>query len=429
MTRRYFGTDGIRAKVGSACMRPQFMKNLGLAVNEVLGLAGKKVLIAHDGRESADMLIAALSSGLLASCDVDCAGLLPTPVLAYLAKDYAAGFMLSASHNPYYDNGIKIFASDGFKLADDVELKIEAACDNPSASFSNPGRVNKVDLTASYVDFITDNFSERLEFKIIVDCANGAWSDLAGKILQRCGCGVQLINNAPNGKNINQDCGALHPASLQAAVVSSGADIGFAFDGDGDRLIVCDNNGEIVDGDAVLYLLATLADKKPAGVVGTLMSNLSLEQALADKAIDFVRAKVGDRYVLSELRKRQWSLGGENSGHILNLELAKTGDALLTAITVLDRLAKKDLSLAVALQDYKPCPQVLLNIKAERVLLEDAGVNAAIRSAESELAANGRVLVRASGTEPLLRVMVEARDSELAREQAQKIVNSIENAG
>jgi phosphoglucosamine mutase len=425
--RRYFGTDGIRGKVGAGCLTPHFLQRLGFAANNVLNLAGKRVLIAHDGRESADLIISALSSGLLSGCHVDYAGLLPTPVLAALAQDYAAGFMISASHNPYYDNGIKIFSSDGFKLDDEVELKLEDACDNLAINFAAIGRLQQVDKTEQYLQQIAQQFSSSLKFKVVLDCANGAWSSLAQQCFEQQGCSVITINNKPDGRNINADCGALHPIHIQQAVLDNAADVGFAFDGDGDRLIACSSSGAIVDGDAVLYVLATLADEQPQGVVGTLMTNLSLQQSLQARGIDFVRAKVGDRYVLGELRKRGWTLGGEGSGHILNLDYAKTGDAVLSALQLLTLLDKHNCSLDQALEGYTACPQVLLNVRAPAVLLEESAVSAAIRASELALGDTGRVLVRASGTEPLLRVMVEAHDLQLAKSQAQNIVNSIEN--
>ena len=423
--RRYFGTDGIRGRVGSGCLTPQFLQKLGFALNNVLDLSGRRVLIAHDGRQSADLLIAALNSGLLTGCSVDYAGLLPTPVLAYLAQDYAAGFMISASHNPYHDNGLKIFSTDGFKLDDEIELKLEHACDNLAINFSAIGCLRNVDLSDNYLKYIASNFSAKFNYKIVIDCANGAWSDLAAKCFGQLGCNVVVINDKPDGCNINVNCGALYPDVLRSAVLESGADIGFAFDGDGDRLVACSSSGSIVDGDAVLYLLATLADVKPVGVVGTLMSNLSLEKSLAAQGIQFKRAKVGDRYVLSRLLQLGWVLGGEGSGHILNLDLAKTGDALLTALQLLQVLDNNSVSLDAALTDYTPCPQVLLNITAPAVLLEEARVTDAIRASEKVLGVSGRVLVRASGTEPLLRVMVEAQDINLAQTEAENIIDSI----
>lgn len=426
--RRYFGTDGIRGKVGTGCLTPHFLQRLGFALNNVLDLSSKSVLIAHDGRQSADLLIAALSSGLLSGCNVAYAGLLPTPVLAFLAQDYAAGFMISASHNPYYDNGVKIFSSDGFKLSDEDELKLEHACDNLSINYAAIGHLQSVDLSEKYLKFTNDNFASNFKLRVVIDCANGAWSGLADKCLRQHGCEVIAINDQPNGCNINQACGALHPEAMSKAVLDSKADIGFAFDGDGDRLVAATADGKIVDGDAILYLLATLSATKPKGVVGTLMSNLSLEKSLAERGIEFKRAKVGDRYVLKNLLNKGWHLGGEGSGHILNLQFSKTGDALLTALQLITLLQAHETSLHDALSGYKPCPQVLLNVKAPAVLLEDASVRAAVRNTELSLAESGRVLLRASGTEPVLRVMVEAEDYAQAKTAAENIATAIENA-
>ena len=444
--RRYFGTDGLRGRVGEGCFTAEFLQRFGMALARTLNAQGidisKPIIMAQDTRLSSDFVSSAVSSGILAAGrSVWHAGTLPTPGLAWLTKAHsaAAGVMVSASHNVYLDNGIKCFAGDGFKFDDAVEHDIEIACDQPITTI-NPDYLGHLrhlpDAVEDYVKMCCAQVPVSLQgLKIAVDAANGACSAAAVICLQRLGAECLPMAHKPDGRNINHECGAVYPAALQNFVREHKADIGLAFDGDGDRLILIDSDGTCVDGDEIVYCLARYAQSrgsaKPSGVVGTVMSNLGLEQALAACRIPFYRAKVGDRYVLQECRNRGWSLGGENSGHIINTDLSTTGDALLIALQVLQILQVEGISLREALKDIMKRPQVMINIPlSERCALADLAhhdIVHVIQKVETELGDNGRVLVRPSGTEPLVRVMVEASCANEAERYAQTIAEVIAN--
>ena len=443
MTRKYFGTDGIRGLVGTAPITPDFVMRLGYAAGKVLaksqgGKARPTVLIGKDTRISGYMLEAALEAGLSAAgVDVMLAGPMPTPAIAYLTRALrlSAGVVISASHNPYHDNGIKFFSGQGTKLPDSVELEIEAALDEPMACVPSDklGRAKRLDdAQGRYIEFCKSTFPNELDLrglKIVVDCAHGAAYHIAPHVFHELGAEVIAIGNKPDGFNINAGFGATAPKAMAEAVVEHGADLGIALDGDADRLIMCDATGRLYNGDELLYLLASERmgrDEHVPGVVGTLMTNMAVEVALQARGVKFVRAKVGDRYVLEELVRHGWVLGGEGSGHLLALDRHTTGDGLVSALQVLQACVRSGNTLAQMLADITLYPQVLLNVrlapdqdwKSNR-LLQDTK-----REVERELGASGRLLIRASGTEPLLRVMVEARDAQMASSCAQRLAEA-----
>lgn len=437
MGRKYFGTDGVRGKVGNFPIRPDFVLKLGWAAGRVLrGSSGRgKVLIGKDTRISGYMFESALEAGLSAAgLDIRLLGPMPTPGIAYLTRTLRAdaGIVISASHNPYEDNGIKFFSSEGTKLPDEVELAIEAELDREmvmvgSAELGKAERV--VDAAGRYVEFCKSTIPLGLSFKgmtLVVDCAHGATYHIAPSVFSELGARVIRIGGDPDGLNINLQCGSTHLAALQAAVIEHEADLGIAFDGDGDRVIMVDHKGEAVDGDELLYIIARERQwSGPVpGVVGTQMSNLGLEQALARAGIPFERAKVGDRYVMERLQSLGWSLGGESSGHIICLDRTTTGDGIVAALQALMALHRSGRSLHELKQEVVKCPQVMINVRLEGPFVPDASrrLKAAIREAEAELGTRGRILLRPSGTEPLVRVMVEGSDAaqveRLARELA-----------
>ena len=449
MTRKYFGTDGIRGRVGEAPITPDFALRLGYAAGRVLaGQALREserrhsarrperpaVVIGKDTRVSGYMLEAALESGFAAAgVDVMLVGPMPTPAVAYLARVLraSAGVVISASHNPYHDNGIKFFSAKGLKLPDAVELEIEAELDRPIGCVESSalGKARRIDdADGRYIEFCKGTFPAELDLggmKLVVDCAHGAAYHIAPRLLGELGASVMTIGAHPDGFNINEQFGATHPQALAAAVTANQADLGIALDGDADRLIMCDANGRLYDGDQLLYMIVReRAARGPVkGVAGTLMTNLALEQALAKLGIAFGRANVGDRYVLEMLHENNWLYGGENSGHILCLDCHTTGDGLISALQVLAALAKSNQSLAEAGASLSLFPQVLKNVRLtdKTSWQSNAKLRAAVKDAEATLAGRGRVLLRPSGTEPLLRVMVEGEDAVLVESLAQGI--------
>lgn len=438
--RKYFGTDGVRGEVGTFPITPEFALKLGWAAGKILATQGsKKVLIGKDTRISGYMLESALEAGLAAAgLSAAFTGPMPTPAIAYLTRTFRAeaGIVISASHNPYYDNGIKFFSASGEKLPDNVEEAIEAMLDQPMDCVSSAelGRASRItDAAGRYIEFCKSTFPAHLSlegFRIVVDCANGATYHIAPNVLRELGAEVIEIGTHPDGLNINEKCGATDIHALQNVVVESNADVGLAYDGDGDRLIMVDHLGNKVDGDQILFIIARealRAGKLQGGVVGTLMSNMSLEIALKDLAIPFVRANVGDRYVLEQLKEKGWKLGGENSGHIIVLDKNTTGDGIIASLEVLSAMATHQLSLHELAKAVPLFPQVLLNVRfaGGENPLESEEVKTVAANVEQKLAGKGRILLRKSGTEPLIRVMVECEDGELAQRCAEEIVEAV----
>ena len=440
MTRKYFGTDGIRGRVGTPPITPDFVLRLGYAAGCVL--AGQSanpalrpaVVIGKDTRVSGYMLEAALESGFAAAgVDVMLVGPMPTPAIAYLARVLraSAGVVISASHNPYHDNGIKFFSGKGLKLPDAVEHEIEAQLEVPMgcAESSSLGKARRIDdAEGRYIEFCKSTFPSDLDLrglKIVVDCAHGAAYHIAPKLLAELGAQVFAIGAAPNGHNINDGTGATHPQAMVASVKAHQADLGIALDGDADRLIMCDASGRTYDGDELLHLIVRERHARAGvkGVAGTLMTNLAFEQAMQKLGIAFGRAQVGDRYVLEMLHANGWLYGGENSGHILCLDCHTTGDGLISALQVLAALIKSGQSLAAAGAGLTLFPQVLKNVRLANSAAwqGNAALHDAVKRAEARLAGCGRVLLRPSGTEPLLRVMVEGEDAVLVNTLAQEL--------
>ncbi len=445
MTRRYFGTDGVRGTVGTAPITADFMLRLGYAAGRALveRRAGERaaVLIGKDTRISGYMIEAALEAGFSAAgVDVHLCGPLPTPGVAYLTRALrlTAGVVISASHNAYPDNGIKFFSGDGYKLPDAVEIEIERGLDeevgcNEAAALGRARRVD--DAAGRYVEFCKATVPAEFDLrgmKIVVDCANGAAYGVAREVLHELGAEALAIGIAPDGFNINEGFGATAPGALVEEVKRSGADLGIALDGDGDRLVMCDGAGRLYDGDQLLYVIAShrAARDKVPGIVGTLMSNLGLEQACGRLGLPFLRAKVGDRYVLEVLRENGWQLGGENSGHIICLDKHTTGDGIVSALQVLVALRESGKTLAELTADLAMYPQVLVNVPVPRGFdaRAHAGIEAAQQGAEKELKGRGRILLRPSGTEPVLRVMVEGEPREAIEGAAHRIADAVRKA-
>ncbi|MDM8546052.1 phosphoglucosamine mutase [Candidatus Venteria ishoeyi] len=439
--RKYFGTDGIRGKVGDYPITPDFVLKLGWAAGRVLGNKQhrRRVLIGKDTRISGYMLESALEAGLSAAgMHVRLLGPMPTPGIAYLTRTFhaSAGIVVSASHNPFQDNGIKFFSHEGFKLPDEVELAIEAEMDKPMTTVAAKelGKAKRIDDAAGrYIEFCKSSISTHLSLtglKLVVDCAHGATYHIAPNVFLELGAEVIRIGAQPDGLNINQGCGATHTETLQAAVQEHQADLGIALDGDGDRLMMVDSQGREVDGDEILFIIAKArqqSGKLSGPVVGTLMSNFGLEQAFKELNIPFLRAKVGDRYVIELLRKHQGLLGGESSGHIICLNHTTTGDGIITALQVLAIMVQGAKTLQELCMGMEKCPQQLINValpQKQEVLNTDA-VRKAVAAAETELAGQGRVLLRPSGTEPLIRVMVEGRDITQVKTLATSIADTV----
>ena len=443
MSRKYFGTDGIRGHVGQSPITPDFVMRLGYAAGKVLahdatGSTRPTVLIGKDTRLSGYMLEAALEAGFSAAgVDVMLAGPMPTPAVAYLTRALrlSAGVVISASHNPFHDNGIKFFSASGNKLPDAVELAIEAALESPFACVSSEklGKARRLDdARGRYIEFCKSTFPNELDLrglKLVVDCAHGAAYHIAPDVFHELGAEVVAIGNQPNGLNINDGVGATEPEALVRAVGEHGADLGIALDGDADRLLMVDASGRVYNGDELLYLMVRDRHQNGGidGAVGTLMTNMAVESALNTMGIGFARAKVGDRYVLETLLERGWQVGGEGSGHLLFLDKHTTGDGIISALQVLSALRRADSRLEQVIADMQLWPQTLLNVRIQRGFdwQSSPALLAAKQAAESRLGSEGRVLIRPSGTEPLLRVMVEARDPELARSLAERLVESV----
>ncbi|MFD1438626.1 phosphoglucosamine mutase [Acinetobacter terrae] len=436
----YFGTDGIRGKFGELPITPEFALKLGFAAGKVLKqMSNKKkpiVVMGKDTRLSGYILESALQAGLnAAGVYVHLLGPLPTPAIAHLTRAMHAslGIVISASHNPYFDNGIKFFSSEGKKLPDEVqeainqelekELKIE-----DTANLGKSVRVK--DANGRYIEFCKSTFPYHFDLsnlKIVVDCANGAAYNVGPSVFKELGAKVVALYNEPDGLNINKDCGSTHPESLQKAVLEHHADLGIAFDGDADRVVLVDKNGQLVDGDNILYILATQANHKPAGIVGTVMSNMALELALEKVQVPFVRASVGDRYVLQALDENGWVIGGEPSGHILTLDKSTTGDAIIAALQVLTVMVEQKKALHELVADFHLLPNVLVNVRLE-AMFDPYTVPALVtefEKAEQQLKGRGRLLIRKSGTEPVIRVMVEGEDLQEVTDLANHLADAV----
>ncbi|MEE8211120.1 MAG: phosphoglucosamine mutase [Acidiferrobacterales bacterium] len=455
MKKRYFGTDGIRGRVGEEPITPETVLKLGWAVGCVLGADGGdrgRVLIGKDTRVSGYLLESALESGLSAAgTDVSLLGPMPTPGIAYLTRTARAraGIVISASHNPYHDNGIKFFSAEGTKLPDDMELAIESAMQRSmrtvdSASLGKAERYRHA--AGRYIEFCKSTFQAKdgLDgLTVVVDCANGAAYQIAPAVFAELGAHVIPIADEPDGFNINSECGSTYPATLQKAVRAEGADLGIALDGDGDRVVMVDHAGSYVDGDQILFIIGAARDAAEAlngGIVGTLMSNLGLEHACAARDIPFKRARVGDRYVMSMLQAEGWELGGESSGHIICLDKSTTGDGIVTALQVLAVIMDSGTTLAELKQGMQVFPQTIVNVPTPTAagdkrrgrqgvdVQHSPRVLRAVRAVEAELGDQGRVLLRASGTEPVIRVMVEGADAKLVERLAQQLADAVKSA-
>ncbi|OWY37636.1 phosphoglucosamine mutase [Xenophilus sp. AP218F] len=441
MSRKYFGTDGVRGEVGKYPITPEFVLKLGYAAGRVLVNHDKEqrptVLIGKDTRISGYMLEAALQAGFTAAgVNVLLTGPLPTPGIAYLTRALRleAGVVISASHNPFQDNGIKFFAEGGNKLDDALEMEIEAMLDQPMDTKPSRelGRARRIDGVAErYIEFCKSTFPNEQSLKglkLVIDCANGATYHIAPKVFHELGAELVLIGCEPNGYNINDKVGATYPKTLQMAVLENHADFGIALDGDGDRLIMVDAAGRVYDGDQLIYVIAKARAARgelKGGVVGTVMTNLAMELALEKQGVAFGRAKVGDRYVLEMLHANEWQVGGEASGHILCLDKHSTGDGIISSLQVLASLKQLDMTLAEACGDWQPFPQTLINVRHNGCDWKSASAEQ-LAAAEEALRGRGRVVLRPSGTEPVVRVMVEADDRALADVWARNIAAAIE---
>ncbi|WP_440053157.1 phosphoglucosamine mutase [Pseudoalteromonas sp. T1lg65] len=440
-TRKYFGTDGVRGMVGEFPITPEFAMKLGWAAGKVLSERGtKKVIIGKDTRISGYLLETALEAGLIAAgINVILLGPMPTPAVAYLTQTFRAeaGIVISASHNPYHDNGIKFFAGDGKKLPDDVELAIEAKLDEPMTCVASEklGKAKRLDSAdGRYIEFCKGQFPRELSLegvKVVLDCANGATYHIAPNVMRELGAEVITTACEPNGVNINDKCGATHVEALKKAVLEHKADVGIAYDGDGDRVMMVDHDGHVFDGDDIVYIIACQAHVQGTlggGVVGTVMSNMGLENALKSKGISFERSKVGDRYVMELLMKNGWKIGGESSGHVLNLELISTGDGIVSSLQVLAAMVAQNKTLKDLGEGFTKYPMKMINVRyrAGSDPTEAQEVKAVVAEVEEKLAGKGRVLLRKSGTEPVVRVMVEAQQQKQVLDYAQKIAEVVE---
>lgn len=438
--RKYFGTDGVRGEVGKELINPEFVMRLGYAAGIVLASEGaRKVVIGKDTRISGYMLESALEAGFSAAgIDVLMLGPMPTPAIAYLTKTFRAqaGVVISASHNPYHDNGIKFFNDKGEKLCDEIERRIEEVLEQPMKCVSSDvlGKAQRLkDPAGRYIEFCKSNFPSRFTLegmKIVVDCANGAAYHIAPDVFRELGATVIELGTSPDGLNINEGCGATSLGALQKLVLAEEADLGIALDGDADRLMMVDHAGEILDGDQLIYIIAShdkSTGRLDGGVVGTLMSNKGLEIGLNKLDIPFVRANVGDRYVMAELKSRGWTLGAESSGHVINLNNTTTGDGTIAAINVLVAICDTKRALHSLKQDLVMLEQVMINVRvlANSDPMEEILVKTAINSALEKLKDKGRVLIRKSGTEPLVRVMVEGEDKNLILDIAAQIAHAV----
>jgi phosphoglucosamine mutase len=444
MTRRFFGTDGIRGRVGQSPMTADFIMKLGWAAGKVLGKQEEKghVVIGKDTRISGYIFEASLEAGLAAAgLDVTLMGPMPTPAVAYMtqAQRATAGIVISASHNPYYDDGVKFFSGDGYKLPDAIEHEIEDMMDQPMVMVESKdlGKVYKMeDSRSRYIEFCKNSIPFRSSLKglkVVLDCAHGATYHVGPHIFRELGAEVIELGTSPDGLNINKDCGALHPLNMRASLLENQADLGIAFDGDGDRVMMMDASGQVMDGDEILYVIARnqiVQEGIGGGVVGTLMTNLGLEHALEKLDIPFKRAKVGDRYVMELLNETGWFIGGESSGHIIALNQSTTGDGIIAALQVLEAMVASGKSLAELRQGMDKYPQCMVNVPvASKINPDDfPQIQQAVADAEQKLADQGRVLLRPSGTEPLIRVMVEGQDADLVENLANQIADEVKEA-
>ncbi|MDN3648343.1 phosphoglucosamine mutase [Reinekea marina] len=440
--KKYFGTDGIRGEVGKGVINPDFVLKLGWAAGRVFSREGRgKIVIGKDTRISGYMFESVLQAGLAsAGCDSLLVGPMPTPAIAYLTRTFSAnaGIVISASHNPYYDNGIKFFSADGTKLPDDIEHAIEKELEQVllTSASADLGKARRIDdANGRYVEYCksTSGYLHLDGMHVVLDCAHGATYDVAPKVFRELGAEVTVIGAQPNGLNINEKVGSTAPSALQAKVLEVGADIGIAYDGDGDRLAMVDHEGQIVDGDELLFILAnhykTTGIVKD-GVVGTLMTNLGLEVALKKIGLKLVRADVGDRYVNEQLTAHGWQLGGENSGHLVLKHVSTTGDGIVASLQVLAALLAANQTLSQAKSGMRKYPQVMINVKMPKKMdvLSIPAVKEAVAQAEADLADTGRVLLRPSGTEPVVRVMVEGEDVNIVKPVCEKLALAVESA-
>ena len=440
--KQYFGTDGIRGAVGTAPITPDFMLKLGWAAGRVLGGAeGGRVLIGKDTRISGYMFESALEAGLSAAgVDTLLLGPLPTPAVSYLTRTFSAqaGIVISASHNPFQDNGIKFFGPDGKKLDDSLEFEIERLVDQPLATVEAKklGKARRVnDAIGRYIEFFKSTYTANAGLKglrIVLDCAHGAGYQVGPAVFRELGAEVITLGDAPDGLNINREVGSTHPEALQAAVREHRADIGIALDGDADRVVMVDHQGKLIDGDQILYIIAIhlhRQERLAGGVVGTLMSNLGLELQLGKHQIPFARANVGDRYVVAEMGRLGWQLGGESSGHVVCGHATGTGDGIVTALQVVAAMRAQQADLQTLASDLSLYPQRLINVPVKRrvALDEQPDIQAAVSAAEETMGDRGRVLLRPSGTEPLIRVMVEADNTDLADLHAESIAKVVQD--
>lgn len=442
MSRQYFGTDGIRGRVGEFPITPDFVIKLGWAVGHYFAeqFPGEtnRVLIGKDTRISGYMFESALQAGLVAAgVNVSLLGPMPTPAIAYLTRtlNARAGIVISASHNPYHDNGIKFFSRDGVKLSDEVEQAIESYLEMPLQTVSSDklGKVSRInDAAGRYIEYCKSTVPIGFSLKglrLVIDCAHGATYHIAGNVFRELGAEVISIGVEPDGLNINRDVGSTAPDALRDKVIETRADLGIAFDGDGDRVLLIDDKGRLVDGDELLYVIAREKQRRNvacAGVVGTQMTNMAVELAIRGLGLEFVRARVGDRYVKQAMLENGWKLGGESSGHLICADVSTTGDGIVSALKVLEALQTSGRSLRESLQELRKFPQQMINVRvADKSVLDNPALAEAVASAEQQLAGRGRVLLRASGTEPVIRVMVEGEDERkvdtLARSLAEQV--------
>ena len=443
MKRKYFGTDGIRGKVGESPITADFFLKLGWAAGQVFSQEGHNfVLVGKDTRISGYMFESALEAGLTAAgVDTHLLGPMPTPAVAYLTRTLraSAGIVISASHNPYYDNGVKFFSVQGTKLPDDIEKKIEHYIDAPMTTVDSSilGKARRIgDAAGRYIEFCKASIPTRLDFsgmKIVVDCAHGATYHIAPHVLRELGADIVVIGAEPNGLNINEGCGATKPDKLVASVLENKADFGIALDGDGDRLVMVDHKGEVVDGDELIYIIAKSRQdlgQLSGPVVGTLMTNLGMEYGLKKLGIELLRAQVGDRYVLEMLSTHKGILGGENSGHIICLDRTTTGDGIIAALQVMAEMHDSGHTLNELKSGMQKFPQILVNVKTAKKMTAEAEVliQKAVKGVEDKLGDKGRVLLRASGTEPLIRVMVEGEDACAVENYAQQLAEDVKKA-
>lgn len=445
MSREYFGTDGIRGKVGEAPITPDFVMRLGWAAGRALAQSVKgsggsnRILIGKDTRISGYMFESALEAGLInAGIDVGLLGPMPTPAIAYLTRTFqaTAGIVISASHNPYYDNGIKFFSRNGTKLSDEIELAIEAELGKTmSTTGGKLGKAMRIeDAAGRYVEFCKGTVPWGFSLQgltIVLDCANGATYHVAPSVFEELGARVITVGVSPDGININLGCGSTHPELLRDKVVETGADLGIAFDGDGDRVLFIDHCGDVIDGDEILFIIAAhrqQTERGCRGVVGTLMSNFGFELALKELGIPFERANVGDRYVIEAMKKNDWYLGGESSGHIVCSDVTTTGDGIVAALQVMLAIADQGKSLHELKSGMSKLPQTMINVRRNKVvnIAENAAIQEAVLAAESQMNGRGRVLLRPSGTEPLIRVMAEGEDGGLVSRLTRELADVVE---